>query len=106
LLAGGALFLWCALVAVIPAADAYAERASAGARSHVEATGGSPTCPPVHNELACQLCRLLRLPIKAGDPSVILALVAVRASLAPRTEVVVVSSETESGYLGRAPPTA
>jgi hypothetical protein len=105
-MAGGALLIWCALTALIPAADAAAERASAGSRAHVEALGGGAKCVPVHDQLACQLCRLLRLPTKSGDATVLFALSQVAQSAAPSTPLVLASREGETGQFSRAPPSA
>jgi hypothetical protein len=106
LMASGALLIWCALAAVIPAADAAAERASAGVRTHIEATGGDASCKPVHDHLACQLCRLLRLPTKSGDATVLFALTEVAAIARPAYAYAFASRETETGNLSRAPPSA
>ena len=105
-MASGALLIWCALAAVIPAADAAAERASAGIRTHIEATGGSASCKPVHDPLACQLCRLLRLPTKSGDAPVLFALTEVAAISRTDHATAFASREAETGNLSRAPPSA
>jgi hypothetical protein len=103
-IASSALLIWCALAAVIPAADAFAERASQGSRSHIEAVGGSASCTPVHDHLACQLCRLLRLPTKAGDAASLYSLRDVAQMARPEEPVVAVSRARESGHPTRAPP--
>jgi hypothetical protein len=105
-IASGALLIWCALAAVIPAADALADRASQGSRSHVEAVGGTAACTPVHDHLACQLCRLLRLPIKSGDAASLYALRDVARTVRPEEPLVVASIEHDSGHFSRAPPSA
>lgn len=105
-IASSALLIWCALAAVIPAADALAERASQGSRSHVEAVGGSASCTPVHDHLACQLCRLLRLPVKSGEAAALFALRDVARTARPEEPIVVAARERESGHLSRAPPSA
>lgn len=49
-----------ALALLLPMVDARAEIASGDVREHVEQPG-SRECPPLHDEIACQLCRVLRL---------------------------------------------
>ena len=105
-IAGSALLIWCALAAIIPAADAAAERASAGSRAHIEALGGGAKCPPVHDQVACQLCRLLRLPTKSGDAAILFALSQVAQSAPPSAPIVLASRERETGHFSRAPPSA
>jgi hypothetical protein len=105
LLAGSVLLTWSALAALVPAADAALERASAGSRSHVEQTGGSATCPQVHDQ-ACQLCRLLRLPTKSGDGVALFTLAAIAHADLPNTPLVLASRDSESGQFSRAPPSA
>jgi len=105
MIAGVALLVWSALAAVVPAADAAAERASAGSRSHIEATGGSATCPQVHDQ-TCQLCRLLRLPTKSGDAVALFPLAAIAHTELPNTPLVLASRDAESGQFSRAPPSA
>lgn len=53
------LVLSAAVAALVPTADAYAERAVGAGGMHVEELG-SPSCEPAHSEL-CQICRVLRL---------------------------------------------
>jgi len=105
LLAGSVLLTWSALAALVPAADAALESASAGAQSHIEAAGGSATCPQVHDQ-ACQLCRLLRLPTKSGDAVALFTLSAVAHTALPNTPIVLASRDGESGQFSRAPPSA
>jgi hypothetical protein len=93
------------LAALVPAADAALERASAGVRSHVEQTGGSATCPQVHDQ-ACQLCRLLRLPTKSGDAVALFTLAAIAHADLPNAPLVLASRDSESGQFSRAPPSA
>jgi hypothetical protein len=106
MMASSALLIWCALAAVIPAADAAAERASAGSRAHVEALGGGAKCVPVHDQLACQLCRLLRLPTKSGAATILFAVSQGAQSAPPSTPIVLASRERETGQFSRAPPSA
>jgi hypothetical protein len=105
-MAGGALLAWCALAGVIPAADALAERASSGSRAHIEALGGSASCTPVHDQLACQMCRLLRLPTKSGDATTVFALSHVAYGAPHNAPLVLASRERETGQFSRAPPSA
>jgi hypothetical protein len=104
-LAGSALLLWSALSAVVPAADAISERDSVGAVAHVESTGGSASCIPVHDQVACQLCRLLRVPAKSADTATLI--VTLRASTPfCETAVPVALHERDRGNFSRAPPSA
>jgi hypothetical protein len=64
IVAAVALALSATVPVLLPVADAYAERATADPYAHVESTG-SETCVPVHDEMACQLCRGLRLSASA-----------------------------------------
>lgn len=104
--ARAALISWCALTAVIPAADAAAERASAGARAHIEAAGGGANCIPAHDHTACQLCRVLRL--ASNGTAAAPALVILRASSVPQTAQVVSlpGKRVERNSTPRAPPLA
>ena len=105
-IASCALLVWCALAAVIPAADAAAERASVGSRAHIEATGGSATCVPVHDHLACQLCRLLRLAgnTDASWPDLVAGAAAESVSLAYVRPLA--GKRIEPSASPRAPPSA
>ncbi|MGH7720210.1 MAG: hypothetical protein ACREON_15380 [Gemmatimonadaceae bacterium] len=58
--AGAYLLLYLVTVGLVPIADARAEAAAASAPAvHVEAPGDTP-CTPVHDHLACLLCRSVR----------------------------------------------
>lgn len=102
--AGSALLVWSALAGVLPAADAAAERASEGARAHVEAVGGSATCTPVHDQLACQLCRVLRLAGKSADAGPQIAVRQAPCPVVERAALVVGAVYVRADNLSRAPP--
>ena len=106
MVASGALLVWCALAAIVPAADAAAERASEGSRSHIEAIGGGASCVPSHDHLACQLCRLLRLPTKSSDAAMLFLVAPVARAQFVEARLADVSHSGESANLSRAPPSA
>ena len=94
-----------AVSSLLPMADAYAERAAPDAYAHAE-QAGSDDCAPIHDELACQLCRVLRnAPLSAAASSEPATL---RQTYVPRNPSV--SGFTPLRLAGarapRAPPTA
>lgn len=101
---GSILLALCAVVsAVLPVADAYAEDAAIAAYSHVEERE-SQTCLPAHDELACQLCRALRLASAppASGPSPLVLVVASHAPAAFATRAA--PRSVAGGASPRAPP--
>ena len=101
------LLLHVAVAGLLPLADARAEATSvrATATAHVEAPDWN-RCPAVHDDLACQLCPLLRLAGQAGA-RVALPPVA-RAVAAPAVARVAhaLSDDSASPDRARAPPAA
>ena len=97
------LALSTTVAALLPIADARAEIESSRARPHVEQPG-STRCPQVHDELTCQLCRVLRL-ANTGAPSTA-PLVVVNASAVPVAARIVAlrATEVERSSFPRAPP--
>jgi hypothetical protein len=95
-MAGAVLFWSTAVGALLPIADAYAERASLDARSHVEQPGGSSACARVHDD-ACQICRVVRLAGVRPEPA---GFVVVVAATTP------VESEAAGDLASRVAPSA
>ncbi len=85
----------------VPVADARAEAVALTAVSHVEAPGGSDSCPAAHDHLACALCRAMSQPPAA--PPAVAVLVAAPAAVAERPPV---STVHAPGAAPRAPPGA
>ena len=79
------LVLGTAVSSLLPMADAYAERAAPDSYSHVE-QAGSEGCPPIHDDVVCQLCRGLRHAPLASAPPQMLA--GTRQTFVPRNPAV------------------
>jgi hypothetical protein len=62
------LALSTVVAALLPVAHAYAESSAVATTAHVEAAG-SDSCAPAHDEVACQLCRVLRLSATWSEPA-------------------------------------
>jgi hypothetical protein len=103
LLASVVLAVGTSVTAVLPLADAYAERETLSASAHVEETG-SKTCTPAHDELACQLCRVLRLSSSGGAQPFAGEWVAAPHGHPVAAAAVVASVRLAPGTAPRAPP--
>jgi hypothetical protein len=103
--ASAVLVMSTASAALLPLADAYAEIAAATPHSHVEAPGTSG-CPPAHDEIACQLCRVLRLVGSGSTGSDDLLSVDGALALPPTRRIARPVTRLEPSSSPRAPPVA
>lgn len=104
-IAAAVLVLSATVTVLLPIADARAEMASRTAQAHVEQPG-STRCPQVHDELACQICRVLRL-VGSGCPARASVVVFTVADIPPAAQVTSLpASRVEPSASPRAPPTA
>ena len=97
------LFWSTAVGALLPIADAYAERASLDARSHVEQPGGSSACVRAHDD-ACQICRVVRLASLRPEPASFVLLASAPAPAATAQEATFLASRVAPSAFPRAPP--
>jgi len=97
------LALSTTVTALLPVADARADVASGRARAHVEQPG-STRCPQVHDELTCQLCRVLRLASNATSSAAPLVVVDAGAIPFAAHVVLLPATRVEPSASPRAPP--
>ena len=97
------LVLSTSVAALLPLADAHAERAANQPTAHVEATG-SQTCAPAHDELTCQLCRSLRLASATEHGGLSLVLVSVASAAQPGQSALPQLARLSHATAPRAPP--
>jgi len=97
------LILSTAVAAILPMADARADIASAAARPHVEQPG-SRHCPQVHDELTCQLCRVMRLASNRSSSDGVLIVHRAKAVVLARHVAPFVARPVEPSSSPRAPP--
>jgi hypothetical protein len=98
------LVVQCAFAAAIPLADAVVEAIARDGPAHLESQNSAP-CPPGHDHLQCQFCRVAGTTLVAStEPVSVPRTTAVRHFAAARADRVFASPVT-AGPLGpRAPP--